>query len=248
MSRLLLPNSVAAVASHSQGTGFKGQFAVETGISGDLQELKSREELERPEAPEGPEGYQQVCFIFTWYSSCFSSFKSLQLQSCWWYQQLHLSAWISDRGAGGSNRLGITGESWIREHGEDLAGPSGLASQRQELCCSWKDLKGSERLFLPGLARSHHQRPPILNQRYVWNPFFRTLGNMKHQFTVAWKADQAAIPSATSASAQGIPSGIPLSSNSFDCKIQLKPGHGMGLTAWGTGHRSDAMQPTKVVF
>ena len=51
MSRLLLPNSVAAVASHSQG-----QFAVETGISGDLQELKSREELERPEAPEGPEG------------------------------------------------------------------------------------------------------------------------------------------------------------------------------------------------
>jgi hypothetical protein len=65
MSRLLLPNSVAAVASHSQGTGVKGQFAVETGISGDLQELKSREELERPEAPEGPEGYQQVCFIFT---------------------------------------------------------------------------------------------------------------------------------------------------------------------------------------
>ena len=40
---------------------------------------------------------------------------------------------------GRSNGLGITGESWIREHGEDLAdlaGPSGLAaSQRQELCC-----------------------------------------------------------------------------------------------------------------
>ena len=37
---------------------------------------------------------------------------------------------------GRSNGLGITGESWIREHGEDLAdlaGPSGLASQRQQL-------------------------------------------------------------------------------------------------------------------
>ena len=58
--------SHSQLGSQSQGGGFKGQFAVETSVFGDLQELQCREELgsEGSEGYEGPEGYQEVCFIY----------------------------------------------------------------------------------------------------------------------------------------------------------------------------------------